>query len=108
MTLFANSFPLKTCSFRAKYLNQSNEITPAPVDIEIENKCKSLSAFLYKKLDCRGICRFDYIYSNDKFYFLEVNTVPGQTNKSIVPQQALSMGISQKELCQMSIDDMIN
>ncbi len=94
--------------YEAKYLDQSNEITPAPVDIEIENKCKSLSAFLYKKLDCRGICRFDYIYSNDKFYFLEVNTVPGQTNKSIVPQQALSMGISQKELCQMSIDDMIN
>lgn len=93
--------------YEAKYLNQSNEITPAPVSESIHIECKRISAFIYKRINCRGIVRFDYIYAKKKFHFLEVNTVPGQTDQSIVPQQARAMGISQKDLYAMVIEDML-
>ena len=93
--------------YEAKYLNKSNEITPAPVDEKIHIECKRISAFIYKRINCRGIVRFDYIYSNKTFHFLEVNTVPGQTDQSIVPAQARAMGIDQKELYSMVIEDML-
>ena len=94
--------------YEAKYLNKSNEITPAPVDEDIHIECKRIAAFIYKRINCSGIVRFDFIYSKKKFYFLEVNTVPGQTDQSIVPQQARAMGISQKELYAMVIEDMLS
>jgi len=91
--------------FVAKYQGFSREITPARIDEEIEKKCKATSAFLYEKLNCRGVVRFDYIVVEGELYFLEVNTVPGQTEQSIVPQQARVMGISISDLYEMLIND---
>lgn len=93
--------------YEAKYLNKSNEITPATVDESIHIECKRIAAFIYKRINCKGIVRFDFIYSDKKFFFLEVNTVPGQTDQSIVPAQARAMGINQKELYSMVIEDML-
>lgn len=92
--------------YEAKYTaGMAEEITPARVSKEIEKECKELSAFLYNLLNCRGMVRFDYILSSDKLYFLELNTVPGLTENSLVPKQAAAMGMSLKELFGMVIEE---
>jgi D-alanine-D-alanine ligase len=94
--------------WEAKYKGASEEITPARISKEIEIECKRISLELYKKLNCSGMSRFDYIISNGKLFFLEVNTVPGLSESSIVPQQAKAIGISAKELYTMVIDEALN
>ncbi len=93
--------------FEAKYdPSLSEEILPAPIDDDIDTEIKGISSFLYKKLNCKGVVRFDYILSeDDDVYFLEVNTVPGLTRESIVPKMAMEMGISLQELFSMMIED---
>jgi len=91
--------------YAAKYDGFSNEVTPAEVDIAVSEHIQQVSSQLYDLLDCRGIVRFDYIYDTQKqeLYFLEVNTIPGQSAESIVPKQARAMGISTRELYEMVI-----
>lgn len=84
--------------YEAKYQGMSEEVTPAQIPGYITNAINETSLMLYKLLNCRGMVRFDYILNGDKLYFLEVNTVPGMSELSIVPQQALKAGISLKEL----------
>ncbi|MFH1320108.1 MAG: D-alanine--D-alanine ligase family protein [Bacteroidota bacterium] len=92
--------------YEAKYTpGMAEEITPARVSGKIEKKCKELSAYLFNILNCKGIVRFDYILRNNKLYFLEVNTVPGLTETSFIPQQALAMGINLEKLFGMIIED---
>ena len=93
--------------FESKYDPQlAKEILPADITNKVEINCKSVSSYLYERLNCRGVVRFDYILSHaDKLYFLEVNTVPGFTMESIVPKMALEMGISLSELFTMMIED---
>ncbi|MBR5092746.1 MAG: D-alanine--D-alanine ligase [Bacteroidales bacterium] len=91
--------------YEAKYQGFSNEVTPAEVDERISKHIQEVSSQLYDLLGCRGIVRFDYIHDMeaDELYFLEVNTIPGQSAESIVPKQAKAMGISPAELYEMSI-----
>ena len=91
--------------YEAKYQGFSNEVTPAEVDDEIARRIQDVSSELYDRLGCRGIVRFDYIYDFDahELYFLEANTIPGQSAESIVPKQARATGISPAELYEMSI-----
>ena len=91
--------------YAAKYDGFSNEVTPADVDQAISDHIQQVSSQLYDLLDCRGIVRFDYIYDTAKqeLFFLEVNTIPGQSAESIVPKQARAMGISTKQLYEMVI-----
>lgn len=91
--------------YAAKYDGFSNEVTPAEVDKAISDRIQAVSSQLYDLLDCRGIVRFDYIYdtAKEELFFLEVNTIPGQSAESIVPKQARAMGISTKELYEMVI-----
>ncbi len=92
--------------YEAKYTaGITDEITPARVSEKIEKQCKNTSAYLYDKLNCKGIVRFDYIFSKNKLYFLEVNIVPGLSEKSIVPQQAEAIGIPIKQLFTMVIEE---
>ena len=93
--------------YKAKYTTgMADEITPARIDEATEIECKRLSAYLYNHLNCRGVCRFDYIFNEEAMYFLEVNTVPGLSANSIVPQQAENMGIFLPEFFNMLIEDM--
>jgi D-alanine-D-alanine ligase len=84
--------------YEAKYLGMSEEITPARIPEEVSTLCQETSVMLYEKLSCRGMVRCDYIFNETGLYFLEVNTVPGLSEASIVPQQARETGISLKEL----------
>lgn len=92
--------------YAAKYQGFSNEVCPAECDEAIASHIQEVSAQLYDLLGCRGIVRFDYIYdtATNELYFLEVNTIPGQSSESIVPKQARAMGIDTTQLYQMAID----
>ena len=91
--------------YAAKYDGFSNEVTPAECPESISKHIQEVSSQLYDLLGCKGIVRFDYIHdtAKDELYFLEVNTIPGQSAESIVPKQAKAMGITPAELYEMSI-----
>ncbi len=95
--------------FDAKYKDKTTqEITPARIPISTEAECKNLSEFIYKTLGCRGMIRIDYIVKKGKLYLLEVNTIPGLTERSLLPQQAEYAGISKKELYGNAIEDALS
>ena len=91
--------------YEAKYKGFSNEVTPAEVGTAISSQIQQVSSQLYDLLDCRGVVRFDYIYNTKKseLFFLEVNTIPGQSAESIVPKQARAIGIEPAQLYDMII-----
>jgi len=92
--------------FEAKYNPAlAEEIVPAPLKLNIEIEIRQLSTFLYNELNCRGIVRFDYIVDADVIWFLEVNTVPGMTNESIVPKMVRELGISLTSFYSMLIEE---
>jgi len=93
--------------YEAKYLNQSEEVTPADISSNLSDRIQILSSKIYDKLDCRGIVRIDYIYSNDKLYFLEINTVPGMSEASIIPQQVKAYGKEMHDIFSLVIEDAI-
>jgi D-alanine-D-alanine ligase len=84
--------------YEAKYQGMSEEVTPANIPADVAEMIGNTSLKLYKLLNCKGMVRFDYILNGDRLFFLEVNTVPGMSELSIVPQQALKAGISLKDL----------
>jgi len=78
--------------YDAKYLGAGEEVTPANLDVNLSEQCKKQTGRLYRLLDCRGMVRFDYILVDRVFQLLEVNTVPGLSEASIIPQQARAYG----------------
>ena len=85
--------------FEAKYQGKSTETTPAKVNDLIADKLREAAAKIYSVFNCRGVVRIDFIYNEaeGKPFMLEVNTIPGQSEASIVPQQVKAMGWSLKE-----------
>jgi D-alanine-D-alanine ligase len=85
--------------FEAKYQGKSTETTPAEVDDVIADKIREAANKIYAVFNCRGVVRIDFIYNEEtaRPYMLEINTIPGQTEASIVPQQVKAMGWSLKE-----------
>ena len=59
---------------------------------------------LYEKLNCKDVVRFDYIFNETGLYFLEVNTVPGLTEASLVPKMAENYGLSLEDLFSMLVE----
>lgn len=93
--------------YEAKYKGLSDEITPARVSKEVERLTRNTSSLIYDALDCKGIVRIDYILSNGKLFFLEVNTVPGMSKNSIVPQQVRAAGLDLGALFTKVIEEAI-
>jgi D-alanine-D-alanine ligase len=84
--------------YQAKYTEGlASEITPAPVTEEQSNECKRLTEYMYRKFNCKGVVRFDYFLSDGEWWFLEVNTVPGFSDGSIIPKQVRAAGIEMKD-----------
>ena len=84
--------------YEAKYLGQSEEITPARILEKEKEDVQRISEELYRLLNCRGMIRVDYILRDSIPYIIEVNTVPGFSEQSIIPQQAEARGMSKSEL----------
>lgn len=74
--------------YEAKYLGESKEICPAQVSDELTKEIQLLSEKIYRYLGCTGLVRVDYILKDNDLYFLELNTVPGMTQMSLIPVQA--------------------
>ena len=85
--------------YEAKYEGASTEVTPAKVEEAIAEKIRETAKKIYSLFNCRGVVRIDFIYNEEEGnpYMLEINTIPGQSEASIVPQQVKAMGWSLKE-----------
>lgn len=81
--------------YRAKYeVGGSQEICPAPISRALTEKIQRLAVQIHRTLGCRGVTRCDFIIKKGRPYFLEVNTIPGMTNTSLVPLSARQAEIS--------------
>jgi D-alanine-D-alanine ligase len=93
--------------YDAKYTpGRSDEVTPADMPSVITEEIQRLSSLVYDLLGCRGIVRVDFIIIGQKPFFLEINTVPGMTEESLIPKQAAAAGISLEELYSMIVEDL--
>lgn len=96
--------------FEAKYGGQSTEVTPAQVDESVAEKIRETARTIYKVFNCRGVIRIDFIYNEEsgKPYMLEVNSIPGQSEASIVPQQVKVMGWGLNEFYTKLLEEAFN
>ncbi|HLK30164.1 MAG TPA: D-alanine--D-alanine ligase [Puia sp.] len=97
--------------FEAKYTpGFTDEITPAVVEESIAEKVRAAAKKVYQVFNCDGVVRIDFIYNEAKGdpYMLEINTVPGQTDASLVPQQVRAMGWTLKQFYSALIEDALS
>jgi D-alanine-D-alanine ligase len=95
--------------YEAKYTSgMADEIIPARIPADIWEACEKISALIYDKLFCKGVVRIDYIIKDNKLHFLEVNTVPGMTEASIIPRMIKAKNISMTEAINMLIEDALS
>jgi len=94
--------------YEAKYLGKSQEITPARINKNQEGQVKEIAEKVYKILRLEGFSRAEYIFKNGIPHFIEINTVPGITAESILPQQAVKAGISLEELFGNAIENALS
>ncbi|PSL03071.1 D-alanine--D-alanine ligase [Cecembia rubra] len=95
--------------FEAKYSpGVTEEITPGRMSEEETERVKRIIERVYQKLNCKGAVRIDYFleYETDKFYFIEINTVPGQTETSLISQQVRAIGMEVKDFYTELIEEM--
>ena len=97
----------KFYDYKAKYSKSAltRHIMPANINKKNYNKVLNLGEKVHKLLNCRGVTRSDFKFINNKFYLLEINTQPGMTNLSLVPEIAKYVGITFKELVKKIVDD---
>lgn len=93
--------------YDAKYNGQVKEITPARLSDDTTRRVREITSHIYDILGCNGIIRIDYIIAKgkgrdgrdtDKIYMLEVNTTPGMTPTSFIPQQVRAAGLEMKDV----------
>jgi len=90
--------------YEAKYLGKSKEITPARIDARAREEVTRTARFIYETLKMKGFSRSEFILVDGVPYFLELNTTPGLTQASILPQQAMEAGISLTDLFGSAIE----
>ena len=94
--------------YQAKYEGKSEEITPARISTEERDQVQVISKTIYQTLNLKGMVRMDYIIENKQAFLIEVNTIPGLSEESIIPQQAKAYGMDLKELFNLSLANMFN
>lgn len=94
--------------YEAKYLGKSQEITPARLSPEIEKRVREVAKKVYEILKMSGFSRSEYILVNGEPHMLEMNTIPGLTTESLIPQQAREAGISLQDLFSNAIELALN
>lgn len=90
--------------YEAKYLGQSEEITPARISQADTEKVQRQAEKIFKILKLKGLTRSEFIFHNGEPHFVECNTCPGLTEASILPQQAKAAGISLTELFDEAVE----
>lgn len=94
--------------YEAKYTpSMAEEITPAPVSDAIRDNIQKIASAIYDILGMKGIARMDFMIGQEKIYLLEVNTTPGMTPTSFIPQQIKAAGLDLGEVFSMVIEDAI-
>ena len=96
--------------FDAKYTpGVTEEITPGEMSEEEKARVEQVVADVYQRLNCRGIVRIDYFlqHGTGNFYFIEINTIPGQTATSFIPQQVAAMGIKLQDFYTQVLEETI-
>lgn len=96
--------------FEAKYQpGITEEITPGRMSEEEVNRVNRIIEQVYLKLNCKGAVRIDYFIEHEtgKFYFIEINTVPGQTETSLISQQVRAIGMEVKDFYNLLIEEML-
>lgn len=91
--------------YEAKYEGKSQEITPARISDELAEKVSVVASKIYNVLKMKGYSRSEFIFKNNEPYLLEMNTVPGLTEASILPMQAKFSGLSLAELFDSAIEE---
>jgi len=94
--------------YEAKYLGKSQEITPARLSPAQEAEVSKAAKHIYEVLKLDGFSRSEFIFKDGKPHLLEINTVPGLTKESILPQQAAQAGISLDELFENAIHEALH
>ena len=96
--------------FEAKYQGKSVETTPALISDTMQSQLEAAAKRVYEVLNCRGVVRVDFIYNEQKGlpYMLEVNTVPGQSAASVIPQQVKAMGMSLQDFYTSIVEESLN
>ena len=95
--------------YAAKYNNESDEITPARISQNLTDRVQKLTSLIYDILGCHGIIRVDYIITaGDKINMLEINTTPGMTTTSFIPQQVRAAGLDIKDVLTDIIEDTLS
>lgn len=96
--------------FEAKYTSGlSEEITPAPIDESLKVRLNNLTRAAYRACRCSGVVRIDFIVDNQgEPYLIEINSIPGLSSGSLVPQQARAAGLSIGELFSVSIESVLS
>lgn len=96
--------------FEAKYQGKSVETTPANINAAMQEQLEAAAKRVYEVLNCRGVVRIDFIYNEQKGlpYMLEVNTVPGQSAASVIPQQVKAMGVSLQDFYTSIVEESLN
>jgi D-alanine-D-alanine ligase len=90
--------------YEAKYLGKSQEITPARISDEMTEKVGAIAKRAYELLKMKGFSRTEFIIVNDEPFMLEMNTIPGLTPESLIPQQSLAAGIPLEDLFTNAIE----
>lgn len=93
--------------YEAKYTpGVTNEITPGRMTEEERQLVEKVAVAIYERLNCKGVVRIDYIFEDvsNKMFVLEINTVPGQSQNSLIPQQVSAMGMSLKDFYGMIVE----
>lgn len=96
--------------YEAKYTpGASKEVTPAEIEDNIKEQLEAKASYIYRHLNCRGVVRMDFILQKqtNKLFFLEVNTTPGQSENSLVPQQVIASGRSLQDFYGDIVEDCI-
>jgi D-alanine-D-alanine ligase len=91
--------------YEAKYNGHSREVCPAQIPDALRDQIQEVSKKIYSHLGCAGLVRVDYIASEEGLYFLEVNTIPGMTSASLVPQMVRASGMSMTDFLSTVIDN---
>ena len=91
--------------YEAKYKGQSREVCPAQIPDALRDEIQEVSKKVYAHLGCSGLVRVDYIASEEGLYFLEVNTIPGMTAASLVPQMVRAAGLSMTDFLSTIIEN---